>query len=129
MTQVCCSQSPCSRGRPLLSRAFAGDAQTLKGTSGSVSCGFPRSWCAQGLFEPSEHFWTVWSLILNVILSFLLSYWGFSFAVGHGVSFFGRIQYSPVNGCTVVICNFGVFTGDECISFYSAILNRLQKSF
>ena len=129
MTQVCCSQSPCPRGRPLLSHASVGDTQTLKGRSGSVSCGVPRSWSALRLFEPSEHFWTVWSLILNLILPLVLSYWGFSFAIGHGVSFFGGIQCSPVNGCTVVSCNFGVLTGEECTSFYSAILNRLQKSF
>ena len=39
------------------------------------------------LFEPSEHLWRVWGLILNVILSLLPSFWGFSFAFGHGVSF------------------------------------------
>ena len=38
-SQVCCSQSPCPRGRPLLTRASTGDTQTLKGWSGSVSCG------------------------------------------------------------------------------------------
>ena len=44
-SQVCCSQSPCPHGRPLLTRSSAGDTQTLKGRSGSVSCG---SWCTQG---------------------------------------------------------------------------------
>ena len=39
VTQVCCSQSPCPLGRPLLTRASAGDTQTLKGSSGSVSVG------------------------------------------------------------------------------------------
>ena len=38
------------------------------------------------LFEPSEHVWWVWGLILNVIL-LLLSCWSFSFALGCGVSF------------------------------------------
>ena len=38
-SQVCCSQSPCPHGRPLLTRSSAGDTQTLKGRSGSVSCG------------------------------------------------------------------------------------------
>ena len=85
---------------------------------------------AQGLSEPSNHLWRVWSLILNVILPLVLSYWGFSFAVGHGVSFCGGIQCSPVNSYTVGSCNFGVLTGEEeCTSFYSTILNRLQKSF
>ena len=46
----------------------------------------PGSWCTQVLFEPSEHFWHVWGLILNMILLFLPSCWGFSFALGHGIS-------------------------------------------
>ena len=41
------------------------------------------------LFEPSEHLFWVWSLVLNVILPLLLSCWGFSFALGCGVSLFG----------------------------------------
>ena len=36
---VCFCQSPCPRSRSLLTRASAGDTQTLKGRSGSVSCG------------------------------------------------------------------------------------------
>ena len=59
------------------------------------------SWCTQFLFEPSEHLWWVWGLILNVILPLLLSCWGFSFVLGCGVSFFGGTQNSPVNGCSV----------------------------
>ena len=38
-SQGWCSQSPCPRSRPLLTHACAGDTQTLKGRSGSVSCG------------------------------------------------------------------------------------------
>ena len=49
-------------------------------------CGVSGSWCAQGMFEPSEHLWQVWGLILNVISPLLPSCWGFSFALGHGVS-------------------------------------------
>ena len=37
-SQVCCNQSPCPHSRPLLTHASAGDTQTLKGRSGSVSC-------------------------------------------------------------------------------------------
>ena len=45
------------------------------------------------------------------------------FALGHRVSFFGGIQYSPVNGCSAASCNFRVPAGeDERMSFYSAIL-------
>ena len=44
------------------------------------------------LFEPSKCVWQVWALILNIILHLLPSCWGFSFALGHGVFFFGGIQ-------------------------------------
>ena len=54
-TQVCCTQSPCPCSRPLLTCTFAGDTQTLKGRSGSVSVGSPNAY--KVLFEPSEHFW------------------------------------------------------------------------
>ena len=49
-------------------------------------CGVPRTWCTQGLFEPSEHLWREWGLILNVNLPLLWSCWGFSFALGHRAS-------------------------------------------
>ena len=82
-----------------------------------VSC------CAQVLFEPSKHLWWVWGLILNVIWPLLPSFWGFSFAIRCGVSFFGGIQYSPVNDCSAASCNFGVLTGEvERTSFYSTTL-------
>ena len=38
-THVYCTQSPCPRGRPLLTLASARDSWTLTGKSGSVSCG------------------------------------------------------------------------------------------
>ena len=47
-------------------------------------CGVFGSWCTKGLFEPSEHLWQC--LILNLILPLLPSCWGFSFALGRGVS-------------------------------------------
>ena len=56
-----------------------------------------------------------------------LSCWSFSFALGHGISFFGRIQHFPVDGCSAAGGNFGVLAGeDERTSFYSAIL-KLSK--
>ena len=76
-------------------------------------------------FEPSEHLWWVWALILNVISPLLSSFWDFSFALGHAVFFFffGEIQHSPVHGCSAASCNFGVLSReDEHISFYSTIL-------
>ena len=49
-------------------------------------CGVSGSWFAQGLLEPSERLCQVWDFILNIILLLLLSCWGFSFALGHGLS-------------------------------------------
>ena len=83
-TQVCCTHSLCPYSRPLLIHTFSGDIQTQFWLS---FCGVSGSWCAQGLFEPSEHLCRVRSLILNAILPLLPSCWGFSFALGHGVSF------------------------------------------
>ena len=55
-TQVCSTQSPCPCSRPLLTRTSTGDTQTQLCHS---LCGVPGSWCAQGMFEPSEHVWRV----------------------------------------------------------------------
>ena len=82
-TQVCCTQSPCPCGSPLLTHTSTGDAQTQICHN---LCGVPGSWSAQGLFEPSEHLWQEWGLILNANSPLLLSCWGFSFALGHEVS-------------------------------------------
>ena len=90
-SQVCCTQSPCPCSRPLLTHTSAGDTQTQFWLS---LCGVSGCWCAQGLLESSEHLWRVWDLILNVILRFLSSCSGFSFALGYGVSFFGVTQHS-----------------------------------
>ena len=91
--------------------------------SGSVSVGSMGPGGDIGLFELSKCLWWVWSLILNVILPSLPSFRGFSFALGHGVSFFGGIQNYPTDGCSAVICNYGVLIGeDEHMSSYSAIL-------
>ena len=76
-TQGCCTQSPCPCGSPLLTCTSTGGSQT-KFCLGL--CGVPGSWCAQVVFEPSEHLWREWGLILNVNLPLLPSFWGFSFA-------------------------------------------------
>ena len=39
------------------------------------------------LFEPSEHLWWVWGLILNVVLHLLPSFWGFSLPLDTGYLF------------------------------------------
>ena len=78
--------------------------------------------CTQGMFEPSECLWQVWGLTLNMISPLLPSCWGFSFALGCGLSFFGGIQHSPIDGCSAASCNFGVLAGeDDCTLFYSVI--------
>ena len=59
--------------------------ETLKHWSGSVSVGSPGA--CNILFEFFEQLWWVWGLILSMISSPLPSFWGFSFALGHGVSF------------------------------------------
>ena len=66
VTQVCCSQSPCPRSRPLshvsagnTKHSKAGLAQSLVGSLGPSE--------HKVLFEPSKHLWWVWSLILNAI--------------------------------------------------------------
>ena len=56
-----------------------------------------------------------------LISSLLPSCWGFSFALRFGVSFFGGIQHSPVDGFSATSCNFGVLAKeDERMSFFSA---------
>ena len=53
-TQVYCTQSSCPCSSPLLTHTSAGDTQTQFFLS---LCGVSGSWCAQGLFEPSECLW------------------------------------------------------------------------
>ena len=120
VTQVGCTQSPCPCGRPLLTCTSIRDTQTLKGISGSVSVGSLGPGAHKVLFEPSECLWGAWGLIANLISPLIPSCWGF-FAFGRGVSFFGGIQHSPVDGCSAARCNFVVLAEDERTSFYSTI--------
>ena len=71
-------------------------------------CGVYGSWCLQGLFEPSEHLWWIRGLIINAISPLLSSFWGFSFALGHGVSFLveSNILQSTVVQQGVVVLEF-----------------------
>ena len=69
-TQVCCTQSLCPCGSPLLTRTFPGDAQEQFCLS---LCGVSVSWCTQGVLEPSELPWWDWGLILNMNLPLLPS--------------------------------------------------------
>ena len=63
-----------------------------------------------------------------MIVHLLPSHCSFSFVFGHRVSF-GGFQYLPVNGCSVVNCDFDVLAGGECTSFYSATLNQSSPLF
>ena len=71
--------------------------------------------------------WALWAYLVGKGIDSkcnftpLPSCWGFSFALACGVSFFGGIQHSLVNGRSAVTCSFGILAG-ECLSFYSAIL-------
>ena len=61
---------------------------------------------------------------LNMTAVLLPSCRNFSFALGHRVPFLGVFQHSPVYGCSEASCDFGVLAGgDECTSFYSAVLD------
>ena len=63
-TEVCCTQSPCPCGSLLLTCTSTGATQTQFCLS---LCGVSGSWGTQSFFEPSEHFWWVWGLILDAI--------------------------------------------------------------
>ena len=99
------TQSPCPCGRPLPTHTSTGDAQTQFCLS---LCGVSGSQCAQDLFEPSEHLWPVWGLILNMVLPLLPSCWGFSFTFGHKYLFLVgyNILLSAVVQQRVVILGF-----------------------
>ena len=102
--------------------------ETLKHSSVLVSVGSLGPGAYKFYLSPSS-LWKIWDLILNVILPLLPSYWGFSFALGCGVSLFGVIQHSRVNGYSATSCNFGVLAGEDGhTSFYSAILDPFPKS-
>ena len=110
-TQVCCTQSPCPCGRPLMTCTSAGDTLTPKGRSGSVSVGWGLMVCTRfclSLLSVSGRY-GVW--FLTMISPLLPSCWGFSFALRRGVSVFGGLQHSPVDSCSAVSCNFEVLTG------------------
>ena len=67
-------------------------------------------------------------MILNTSLPLPPSCLGFSFALGHQVSFFDGIHNSLANGCLAASCNFGVLTReDEHTSFYSTMLMNYSE--
>ena len=68
VTQVCCSQSPCSHGRPLLTVPPQETLKQLRGSSGSVSVGSLGPGVHKVLFEPFKRLRQVWGLNPNAIL-------------------------------------------------------------
>ena len=118
--QVSCTQSPCPCNRSLLTFTPAGDTQTLKRQVWLSLCGVSQ--CAQGFVGAPRVSLASMEFDSKHDLS-LPSCWGFSFALEHGVSFFGGIQHSPIDGCSTASSNFGVLTGeDDHTSFSSTIL-------
>ena len=87
-------------GSPQLTCTSKGGAQTQFCLR---LCGVPASWCAQGLFEPSERLWQEWGLILNVNLPLLLSCCAFSFALGRGVSPHSRSSADRLTGVSLAL--------------------------
>ena len=63
-SHACYSQSPCLCSRPLLTHDSIGETQTLKGRSGSVSCGVLGTWCAQGFV------WALWVFLVGMGLDY-----------------------------------------------------------
>ena len=126
-SQVCCSQSPCPCGRPLLTHASAENTQTLKGRFVSVCCGMPSSWCTQGFvwvlqaslvgmrFD-SKHNFAPPTILLGLLLCPCT--WGI---------FFGGIQHSPIDGISPVSCSFGVLTGEDEHKFLHTEVKWYQK--
>ena len=74
------------------------------------------------LFAPSKNLWQICGLILNTVLPLVLSCWGLSFVLGCRVSFYSGIQHSSISGCSTASCDLDIAGEDECMSYYSAIL-------
>ena len=66
-SQVCCSQSSYTRSSPQLTCASAGDTQTLKSRSGSLSWGSLGPGAHKDFFEPCKSLRQACGLILNTI--------------------------------------------------------------
>ena len=100
-------QIPCPHGRSLPTRATLGDLKHSKaGLAQSlveVTAPFLESWWAQGFVGALQASLVGLRFDFNAVVPLLPSCWGFSFALGCRVSFFGGIQHSPVDGCSAAI--------------------------
>ena len=60
-----------------------------------------------------------------IVIAPLLLSCSFSLVFGHEYLFFGEFQSPSVGGFSIASCDFGALAGgNECISFYSAILDQ-----
>ena len=84
-TQVFCTQSPCPWVRPLRSIPRQ---KTHKHSKAGLAWSLGSSCVHKVYNELSKCLWWVQGLILNVISHLRPSCWGFSFALGGGISFF-----------------------------------------
>ena len=89
------------------------------------------SQCAQGLFEPSEPVCQVWGLILNKISPILVSCWGFSFALGHGISpqSCSSMGQPPLQHCAAELKDDAVKTlKDDAVKVLHSICQQIWKT-
>ena len=125
-TQIYCSQSLYSCVRhcwPMpLQETLKHSKTGLAQSPVEVTAPFPGSWCAQGLFVPSECFWWVWGLILSdcasptVLLGLLLCPWTWGISFWWDPTFFCQSLFSRK-------LRFWCFAGeDQRMSFYSAVM-------
>ena len=107
--------------------------------SKSGSLGIPRLGSLMWSLEPSHECENFFGInVLQFVgrppsgyraCTLLPSCCGFSFVLGHAVSFFGGFQRPPADGCSAASCDFGSLAGGrKCTSFYSTILNLVQFS-
>ena len=87
-SQVCCSQSPCPRSRPLLIHASAGDTQILKGTSGCLS---PLTISVVGMRFDSKRNFAPPTILLGLLLC--PPTWDIFFLVGSNIPLSMVVQH------------------------------------
>ena len=99
-TQVCCTQSLCPRGSPLLTRTSTADTQTQLRL---CLCGFLGPSAHKVCLNP-EHLWQELGLILNMNSPLLPSCWGFSFALECGLSPHSCSRAYHLTGVSLTLC-------------------------
>ena len=109
---------------------FAGDPSPFLDSQAGEPYVGPRTftWCDNFFGITVFHLWVAHLMGIGfdfILVAPLLLPPYFSFVLGCVVSFFGGFQHPPVNGCSTASCDCGAFAGEnECMSFYSTILNQ-----